>query len=67
MPVEDFLHYVNAVDSLPQQMLKKLYSGDFTSSLQGISKVSGPHKFSSGYMYKKVRKSTSVHCFADFL
>ncbi len=34
-------------------MLKKLYLGDFTSSLQGISKVAGPHKFPSGCMFKK--------------
>ncbi len=24
------------------------------------------HKFSSGYMYKKIRKKKSVQCFADF-
>ncbi len=26
-----------------------------------------PHKFSSGYMYKKICKLKIVQCFADFL
>jgi hypothetical protein len=45
----------------------KIFWADFTSSHR-YRRDSGWElvKFSSGYMYKKIRKKKSVQCFVDF-
>ncbi len=66
-------HYVHTAKSFSFSGLKLTYLGefylaDFTSSHRYRHNSRWePHKFFSGYMYQKIRKTKSVQCFANFL